>query len=105
MTDRRLSEDEVKAFVRGHALDCFDPKLKARIATIEYFENGTCHAEFADGTSDDGRYGFDSDVYWTQYTWFREGGLYRFFLVKIDDLVCQAYFEDGTKAFLQRVCQ
>ena len=104
MTGRRLNEEEVMAYVRGHTLGCFDPQSERRIATIEYFENGTCRAEFADGTSDKGSYGFEGDLYWTQYTWFREGGLYRFFLVKVGDLVCQAYFEDGTKAFLQKIC-
>ncbi len=102
MSEERLTEDEVKAFVRGHSLDCFNPDTGDRGATIIYSTDGTCHAEMADGQSDDGRYGFDRAMYWTQYKWFRDGGLYRFYLIRVDDVTCQAYFQDGIKAFLQR---
>ena len=102
MTERRLDADEVKAFLLGHVLDCFDPDTSAQAATIRYSVQGTCHAEMSDGQADEGRYGFERDMYWTQYKWFRGGGRYRFYLVKIDGVTCQAFFEDGTKAFLQR---
>lgn len=101
MSNRRLTSSGVKAFVLGQTLDCFDPESGVLAATIEYFENGTCHAAMADGTSDDGRYGFERELYWTQYRWFRNGSLNRFFLLEINHSTCQAYFEDGRKAFLQ----
>ncbi|MEL7152410.1 MAG: hypothetical protein AAFN51_01155 [Pseudomonadota bacterium] len=103
MNDNRLTGDEVRAFLLGRALDCFDPQSGERVATIRYLEDGTCHARMADGSTDEGRYGFEDDLYWTQYKWFRNGGLYRFFLVKVDAVTCQAWFDDGTKAFLQRI--
>ncbi len=101
MNQKRLTGDEVKGFLLGRTLDCFHPGSEHIAATIEYKANGTCHAAMADGKTDEGRYGFERDLYWTQYSWFRDGGLFRFYLERIDDKTCQAYFEDGTIAFLQ----
>ncbi len=103
MTDTRLSGDEVKAFLFGRTIDCHNPGSGACIATIEYLANGACRAAMDDGRTDNGRYGFELDLYWTQYSWFRDGGLFRFFLERIDNNTCQAYFEDGAQAFLQTI--
>lgn len=103
MNNSRLSEKEVKEFLFGQTINCFNPDSGALVATIEYLANGACRAAMDDGLTDDGRYGFDLNLYWTQYSWFRDGGLFRFFLEWVDDNTCQAYFEDGTKAFLQTI--
>ncbi len=103
MKTTRLTADEVVAFLNGRALDCFDPDTGALAATIEYLTDGTCRTAMADGATDEGRYGFERDFYWTQYSWFRGGGVFRFSLEQIDDDTCQAYFEDGKKAFLQKI--
>ncbi len=103
MKTERLAAGEVREFLFGRSLDCFHPDTKARAATIDYLANGTCKAAMVDGASDEGRYGFDRDLYWTQYSWFRDGGLFRFYLERVDDSTCQAYFEDGVKAFIQTI--
>lgn len=103
MNHSRLTKEQVKDFLFGQTIDCFDPGSRAWVATIDYMENGTCRAEMANDVTDTGRYGFDLDLYWTQYSWFRDGGLFRFFLKRIDADTCQAHFEDGTKAFLQTI--
>ena len=103
MTTKRLNPSGVRAFLTGRVLDCFDPTSGALAASIEYRENGTCHAAMTDGRTDEGQYGFERDLYWTRYSWFRCGGLFRFYLEQVDDNTCQAYFEDGTVAFLQRI--
>ncbi len=105
MNNSRLSGEAVKEFLAGKTLDCFDPDSRALVATIQYLANGTCRAVVADGATDEGRYGFERDVYWTQYSWFRDGGLFRFSLERVDGNTCQAYFEDGTKAFLQTIIE
>lgn len=101
MTEARLSKEDVKEFLFGQALHAFDPETNARVATVKYHEDGTCHLVLEDGSSDEGLYGFQGDLYWTKYNRFRDGGLNRFFLQRIDDHTAQAYFEDGTRAFLQ----
>lgn len=103
MSNKRLSGEEVRGFIFDQTLDCFDPVSGVRAATIKYFADGNCRAEMEDGAVDEGRYGFDRDIYWTQYSWFRDGGLFRFFLERISDDSSQAFFEDGTKAFLQKI--
>lgn len=101
--DTRLAADDVKAFVFGRTLDCFSAESGELSATITYATDGTCHLAMVDGRVDDGRYGFERDLYWTRYSWFREGGVFRFYLTRVDEVTCQASFDDGTKAFLQRI--
>lgn len=103
MNDTKLSREEVKEFLFGQTIECFNPDSGALAATIEYLLDGTCRAAMEDGTADKGRYGFERDLYWTKYSWFRDGGLFRFFLERVDDNTCQAFFEDGAKAFLQTI--
>ncbi len=97
----RLTALEVEAFLRGQTLECFQPNGGGFAATITYFANGTCRAVMADGRTDEGDYGFEDDLYWTQYSWFREGGRFRFSLERIDQNTCQAYFDNGEIALLQ----
>ena len=101
MNTSRLTAEAVRKFLTGQTLDCFHPESGAFAATIEYLANGTCRAVMDDGATDDGQYGFEEDLYWTQYSWFRGGGRFRFWLERIDDTSCQAYFDDGNMAFLQ----
>lgn len=103
MSNARLTGQEVRAFLIDRTLECFHPGADTCAATITYLADGTCRAVMADAATDQGRYGFERDLYWTQYSWFRDGGLFRFFLERIDDTTCQAFFEDGTRAFLQRI--
>ncbi|MFK7943387.1 MAG: hypothetical protein AB8B85_10820 [Paracoccaceae bacterium] len=103
MSNRRLTGTKVRDFLVDRTLECFNPGSDICAATITYFADGTCRAVMEDNSTDEGRYGFDRDLYWTQYSWFRDGGLFRFYLERIDDNTCQAFFEDGTKAFRQRI--
>ncbi len=103
MDTARLTNGEVKAFLFGQTLECFDPNSGSQVATIQYLTNFTCRAAMSNGTTDTGRYGFERDLYWTQYTWFRDRGRFHFFLDRVDRDTCQASFEDGARAFLQRV--
>lgn len=102
MSNTRLTENEVREFVFNRTLECFHPGSDTCAATITYLTDGTCRAVMEDAGTDEGRYGFDRDMYWTQYAWFRDGGLFRFYLERIDHNTCQAFFEDGKTAFLQR---
>jgi len=103
LDDVRLRGEEVKQFLCGNTLECFSSKSGLLEASIEYRTNGTCFASFEDETTDEGQFGFEGDLYWTKYGWFRNGDLFRFFLQRVDNITCQAYFEDGSKAFLQRI--
>lgn len=103
MSNTRLTGREVRDFLVGRTLECFHPGSGTCAATITYSVDETCLAVMEDARTDEGRYGFDRDLYWTQYSWFRDGGLFRFSLERIDHNTCQAFFENGTKAFLQRI--
>ena len=103
MSNARLTGQEVREFLFGRTLECFHPGSDICAATITYCADGTCRAVMEDARTDEGRYGFDRDLYWTQYSWFRNGGLFRFYLERIDHNTCQAFFDDGAKAFLQRI--
>lgn len=101
MTATRLSPDAVRTFIFGRALYAFDPETGARAAKIDYRADGTCHVTMADGSLDNGVYGFQEACYWTQYRQFRDGVRHHFYLMQIDEHTAQAYFADGTRAFLQ----
>ncbi|MEP2641143.1 hypothetical protein [Roseobacter sp.] len=85
----------------GQDLYAFDPVTRARVAWVAYHPNGTCRAEFSDGTVDHGQFGLEGDTYWTRYTGFRAGETHRFYLVEITPKLAQAYHVDGRQAFLQ----
>ncbi len=97
----RLSKEEVRQFLFNQTLHAFDPETLSMAATVEYREDWTCVASFSDGASDQGKYGFEDDYYWTQYTKFRNGEQFWFSLHRIDNLTAQAYYKDGTRAFIQ----
>lgn len=103
MSNTRLTATEVGEFLYNRTLECFYPGSDTCAATITYHADGICRAVMEDASTDQGRYGFDGDLYWTQYSWFRDGGLYRFYLERIDHTTCQAFFDGGTKAFRQRI--
>lgn len=102
MTNARLSEEEIKHFLVGETLYCYLTDTGPPEATIVYREDGSCHAHFKNGQTDEGRYGFNNDMYWTKYQWFRDGGLNHFYLLRIDEITAQAYYEDGKRAFRQK---
>lgn len=96
-----MKSDEVRAFLQGQALYAFDPQTALCVALVRYGPDGRCEVEFASGDTDQGIYGFDGDTYWTRYTTFRQGETHSFHLQAIAPGLAQAYFVDGTIAFLQ----
>lgn len=96
-----LTADEVKLFLEGRDVYSFDPEAKELAAVIHYGVDGHCHVRFADGGTDKGVYGFEGDSYWTRYEYFRNGERHRFDLKPRGPGIAQAYFADGTIAFLQ----
>jgi len=96
-----MKADEVKQFLEGHSVFALDPETRQVAACIDYEVGGTCIARFVNGETDKGVYGFEGDTYWTRYETFRGGKRHVFRLVAKGPGVAQAYFEDGTIAFLQ----
>ncbi|MDF1728418.1 MAG: hypothetical protein P1U53_11785 [Sulfitobacter sp.] len=96
-----MNADEVKEFLRGHSIYALDPETRKVAACIDYRTDGTCFVRFVNGDTDKGVYGFEGDTYWTRYETFREGKRHAFRLVAQGPGVAQAYFQDGTIAFLQ----
>lgn len=99
--DDRLTAEEVHQFIAGRTVQSLDPETGELAATIAYREDGVCVARFADGSTDDGQYGFVGDCYWTRYATFRNGTENRFYLIRLGPDRAQAYFDDGRRAFLQ----
>ncbi len=97
----RLTAEQVRRFIEGQRVRSLDPDTGELAATITYRGDGTCVAEFADGSTDEGRYGFAGDGYWTRYATFRDGTENRFYLVRLGPDRAQAHFDDGRRAFLQ----
>lgn len=96
-----MSPEEVRAFLQGRLVHAFDPATRERVAAVFYGPDGTCRLTFANGEVDAGDYGFDGDLYWTRYRRFREGATHRFRLEAVGPGLAQAWFADGTRAFLQ----
>lgn len=101
MANARLLKDEIREFLFSQTLHAFDPETLARVATVQYRPDWSCHVVMADASTDEGQYGFKGDFYWTRYNRFRDGALHRFSLNRIDENTAQAYFENGEQAFLQ----
>jgi len=96
-----LKAEEVKLFIAGRDVYSFDPETKEFAAMIHYGLDGNCLVRFAAGGTDSGVYGFEGDSYWTRYETFRNGERHRFDLQPLGLGIAQAYFADGTIAFLQ----
>lgn len=96
-----LSTNEIASFLSGHCIYAFDPDTQIRVASVSYAADGQCYAEFAEGQSDQGRWGLSDGAYWTQYDQFRKGARCAFYLVPISPDAMQAFHSDGTRAFLQ----
>jgi hypothetical protein len=96
-----MNADEVRLFLEGRKIYCFQPETRALFAVIDYESDGRCAARFSSGEADAGVYGFDGESYWTRYETFRSGEIHAFHLRKLGPGIAQAYFTDGTKAFLQ----
>ena len=96
-----MDADDVRLFLEGHTIYCFQPETLSLVAVIDYQTDGRCAARFSSGEADTGVYGFDGASYWTRYETFREGQTHAFHLRALGPGIAQAYFIDGTKAFLQ----
>lgn len=92
---------QIVEFLSGRSIYGLDPQTRMVVACVDYGTDGTCRARFLDGETDNGMWGVEGDTYWTQYTRFREGARHVFRLDPVGDGVAQAYFADGTIAFLQ----
>jgi len=97
----RMNGAEVTAFLRGQSVYGLDPQTREVAACIDYATDGTCIARFIDGSTDAGVWGVEDDNYWTRYENFRQGKRHVFSLEPLGKGVAQAYFADGTIAFLQ----
>lgn len=97
----RLNPDELREFLFGKTLNCYDPESRAHISTAHYGLDGVCRMTFSDGTEDEGVFGLVDDLYWTQYKQFRSGTLNHFYLERISPQIAQAFHSDGRRAFLQ----
>ena len=96
-----MNAQEIRAFLEGHSVYGLNPETQEVVACIDYHTDGTCLCRFANGETDKGVYGFEGDTYWTRYETFREGKRHVFRLIRKGEGVAQAYFADGTIAFLQ----
>jgi len=96
-----MTDDDLRAFMFGKVLYVFEPATRARFAAVQYGADYTCHARFEDGSEDTGTYGFEGEHYWTRYLRFRDGTTHYFFLVPLAPDTAQAFYQDGTQAFLQ----
>ena len=96
-----MTADEVRDFLEGHSVYALDPTTREVVACIDYGTDGTCLCRFVNGDSDKGVFGFEGDTYWTRYETFREGKRHVFRLERRGPRTAQAYFADGTIAFLQ----
>lgn len=92
---------DVRSFLLGRKLAAYDPDTMARAAVVTYHTDATCQVDFADGTRDQGEYGFSEEIYWTRYRNFRAGETHQFRLTLLRPDVAQAYFADGRIAYLQ----
>lgn len=98
-----MTEQEVYEFILGNSVDALDPDSLQTAANINYHADGSIKATFADGSTDTGQYGFTEHYYWTRYTKFRDGTLNEFYLVRSGVNEAQAYYKEGSRAFLQRI--
>ncbi|WP_417410939.1 hypothetical protein [Hoeflea sp.] len=96
-----MDADDVRHFLEGRTIYCFQPETRSLVAVIDYGPDGRCAARFSSGEADTGVYGFDGASYWTRYKTFRDGQTHAFHLRELGPGIAQAYFADGTKAFIQ----
>lgn len=97
----RLKPEEVERFLIGRKINAFDPSTRSWVASVKYDAGGFCTTKFKAGGGDEGRWGISGDTYWTQYRMFRDGSKNIFFLKWVAADLAQAYFENGSPAFLQ----
>lgn len=91
----------VKEFLEGRRVYALDPQTRVVVACVDYGAEGQCVVRFLRGDTDTGVYGFEGGTYWTRYEKFRGGKKHSFRLKEQGPGVAQAYFTDGTVAFLQ----
>ncbi|WP_299732281.1 hypothetical protein [uncultured Tateyamaria sp.] len=97
----RLRSKDIEAFLSNRTTYAFDPSTLKRVATVMYHPNGECSALFEAGGGDDGHWGIAGETYWTKYRAFRDGSKNVFYLEWVAKDVVQAYYIDGSRAFLQ----
>lgn len=96
-----MKAEDVRQFLEGREIHVFEPETHTLVAIVNYELGGHCAFRFSAGDSDIGVYGFEGDAYWTRYEKFRNGERHAFHLKSLGPGIAQAYFTDGTKAFLQ----
>ena len=96
-----LTPAEVRQFIEGRTVFAFDPAMRKPAAVVTYGTEGRCAMRMVSGETDQGRYGFDADCYWTRYDTFRGGQTHAFRLERLGPGVVQAWFATGTRAFVQ----
>ena len=96
-----MKAEDVRRFLEGQEIHVFEPETRALVAVVDYETGGRCGFRFLAGDTDVGVYGFEGDAYWTRYEKFRNGERHVFHLKSLGPAIAQAYFADGTKAFLQ----
>lgn len=97
----RLNSEEIEKFLRGRVTYAFDPTTRRRVATVTYHSDGVCSTQFEAGGGDEGHWGLATNTYWTKYRVFRNGTKNVFYLEWVASDLVQAYYQDGTRAFLQ----
>ena len=96
-----MQADDVRRFLEGRKIYNFQPGPRTLFAVTDYGLDGRCAVRLSTGDTDIGIYGFDGDAYWTRYEKFRNGETHFFHLKSLGPGIAQAYFADGTQAFLQ----
>lgn len=100
-----MNAEQITTFLSGRSVYGLDPATRVVAACIDYGTDGTCLARFSNRMTDTGEWGIEGNTYWTRYTRFREGNRHAFRLEPLGEGVAQAYFADGTIAFLQSYSQ
>lgn len=96
-----LDELNLTRFLTAQVIHVFDPDTFAPVAEVSYGRDGEVTMRHADGREDRGKWGIEKATYWTQYENFRDGGLNRFYVERVDPFTVQAFFLDGRRAFVQ----
>ena len=97
----RLKGHQISKFLTADKIYVFDPETLELVARVSYRPDGRVEMETTDGRTDRGTWGFNEDLYWTQYERFRDGVRHAFWLEVVGADIVQAYFSDGQRAFLQ----
>lgn len=96
-----LDQKDLIEFLTAQTVYVFDPDTLGPVASVTYAEQGKVFMTHHDGRPDGGDWGIEGTFYWTRYDAFRGGSVNTFYLERVDAKTVQAYYRDGTRAFLQ----